>query len=622
MNFIEPLESRIAPAAVLTYTDLDGDKVTVTSSAGTNAELTSAAHFVADSHGFDLVLLDVSNAAFNGTTITVAVAKAATGDGLAAIGRINAGANDLGTVTIKGDLGVIDAGSGSQTVPAIHALNVQSMGRYGLDSQGGVGDLQSDINGALGALHVSGDVEGVYINVLGGSFATVKSVNIAGSLIGGASLNSGTIQSTGDIGTVKIGHDVQGGTGAVTGQVFTLGALGNVSIGGALIGGSGVDSGVLSSNGNMGVVKIGHDLFGGSGNSSGAISADTGTMAGINIGGSMIGSTGLGSARIFTGADMGAIKIGHDLIGGAGDGAGKISIGEKLTSITIGGSFIGGSASGNASTFQSGAILSSGDMGAVKIGHDLIGGSATGTATAVESGIIQSGHRIASVTIGGSVVTGIDTSTGTVGFNAQSFDSLGFNAAIVANDDIGSLTVKGSLIGNTSPMGSTPVLIMARGQAMPTAVSDVAIGKINIHGHVELADILAGYGNDNVHLVLTPLDGNAQIGPVKVGGDWVASNLVAGVKNSGNQTSLATDFNHFGNGNDSTIAGGTGLAKIASIVIGGIVVGTEAAGDHFAFEAHTLGSFKATGFTAPFTTGNDVIPLSPLTADVTIREVP
>jgi len=31
---IEPLESRIAPASVLNYTDIDGDKVTITSTAG------------------------------------------------------------------------------------------------------------------------------------------------------------------------------------------------------------------------------------------------------------------------------------------------------------------------------------------------------------------------------------------------------------------------------------------------------------------------------------------------------------------------------------------------------------------------------------------------------------
>jgi hypothetical protein len=38
-SFIEPLETRIAPAAVLTFTDVDGDIVTITSSKGTLADL-------------------------------------------------------------------------------------------------------------------------------------------------------------------------------------------------------------------------------------------------------------------------------------------------------------------------------------------------------------------------------------------------------------------------------------------------------------------------------------------------------------------------------------------------------------------------------------------------------
>jgi hypothetical protein len=39
MRMIEPLELRSAPAAVFTYTDVDGDAVTIKPSKGTNAEL-------------------------------------------------------------------------------------------------------------------------------------------------------------------------------------------------------------------------------------------------------------------------------------------------------------------------------------------------------------------------------------------------------------------------------------------------------------------------------------------------------------------------------------------------------------------------------------------------------
>src|SRR3954453_19430181 len=117
---IEPLESRIAPATLaghlLTYTDLDGDHVSISISKGTLAP----GMFTFDTGSVNgdnsvhqqLRLIDVSAAAgVSGANVMLTVVKAGAGDGLAAVGRINAGTNDLGVVLIKGDLGVIDAGS-------------------------------------------------------------------------------------------------------------------------------------------------------------------------------------------------------------------------------------------------------------------------------------------------------------------------------------------------------------------------------------------------------------------------------------------------------------------------------------------------------------------------------
>jgi len=46
-------------------------------------------------------------------------------------------------------------------------------------------------------------------------------------------------------------------------------------------------------------------------------------------------------------------------------------------------------------------------------------------------------------------------------------------------------------------------------------------------------------------------------------------------------------------------------------------------GDHFGFTSVTIGKFKSLGFTAPLTSGaiREVIELSPITGDVTLREV-
>ena len=41
---IEPLEARIAPAAVFLYTDVDGDLITVKTSKGTSAQLEAITH--------------------------------------------------------------------------------------------------------------------------------------------------------------------------------------------------------------------------------------------------------------------------------------------------------------------------------------------------------------------------------------------------------------------------------------------------------------------------------------------------------------------------------------------------------------------------------------------------
>src|SRR5438105_280608 len=94
---LEQLETRYAPAAVaVQYTDVDGDKVKITDSSGTlqMSNLTLV--------GGQLRTLDLSAPGFKGASISFSVTPVAGGDGLAAVGRINAGTNDLGAVRVKG----------------------------------------------------------------------------------------------------------------------------------------------------------------------------------------------------------------------------------------------------------------------------------------------------------------------------------------------------------------------------------------------------------------------------------------------------------------------------------------------------------------------------------------
>ena len=593
---------KLVNATTATYTDIDGDFVTVKTSKGVlSATDFSFATLATGRAKLTQITLSDDGTEFAGANIAITVKKGPLGDGLANVGRIEATGLDLGTVTIAGDLGVIDVGDANTaaTSPALKLLSVRSMGRYG-SLTGAALDLTSDINGPLGALKVAGDVKDVFINVSG----TIGPVTIGGSLIGGGPPNSGRISSTGDMGAVKIGHDVQGGTGSTSGFIDNGGKLTSITIGGSLIGGAGSNSGGILSGGDMGAVKIGRNVLGGSGGDSGLIRT-LGKLTSVTIGGSLIGGAGTNSGEILSSGDMGAVKIGHDVLGGSGFISGLINGFAKVAGVTIGGSLIGGTNS------ISGQIRSA-ELGAVKIGFDLVGGSITGVAALDNSGGIVSAGRIASVTIGGSIISGIDTSSG----------ALTSSANIRAGNDLGSLTVKGGIIGNST----SQVVISARGQEFPSSGVDLAIGKISIGSRVEFATILAGYD-----IFLAALNADAQIGAVKVGGDWVASNLVAGVQNLGADNAVGgsganADNVNFGDSRDNLIAGGSAniVARIASIAIKGIVIGSTTVADHFGFTAGQIGSFKAGTIAAPLTSApaaDAPFELSLLTADTTIREV-
>ncbi|MGB8170073.1 MAG: hypothetical protein WCF18_21395, partial [Chthoniobacteraceae bacterium] len=268
----------------------------------------------------------------------------------------------------------------------------------------------------------------------------------------------------------------------------------------------------------------------------------------------------------------------------------------------IGGSLRGGTGS------DSGEVTVIGNIGPIKIGRDFVGGSVGGTASNFNTGYIQSLGRIVSITVGGSIISGIDASTGT----------LATSAAIHAARDIGSLTVRGSLIGNINAGAVSPVVISASRQATPGAL-DLAIGKITIGGRVERAQILAGYS-----ISLVADNGNASVGPVSVGGNWIASDLVAGVQDDASAALNAS----FGEADDLVVPGfgGAPVATIVSVSIKGLVLGTAATGDHFGFVAQQIGSFKSLKSFAsltPLTAITDVpIELALLSGDVTIREVP
>jgi hypothetical protein len=692
------LEARLAPAS-FTHADVDSDVFTVTSTVGTSADLQAGAHFA----GNQLIELDLSSATwgneFAGASVTVAVSTfaAKTVDGRVNVGWVNT------------------AGDSTTSTPGLVSLSVQSLGRLGTSTGAPVnagGTLESDVTGALGALHVKSDVVGAFVNVSGLADGKIGTVTIGGSLLGGPTDGSGQLSASGNMGLVTVGHDVRGGGGASsglitsagllagvtvrgsllagtnqdTGEIFSSGSgangpiaighdvrggpsirsgliqvlgvppssvasisvggsleggggdfsgliscstvgavvighdvrggtgqsgsvlcnrLGRLTMGGSLLGGSGIDSGQISSEFDAGPVTIRGEVRGGSGTGSGCVVCFQ-RLSSVAIGGSLIGGTAApigitGSGEVFAGRALGQVAVGGSVIGGAGEISGIIFSADKLAGVTIGGSLLGGS--GN-STGEAYAAL---DIGSVRVGGDVIGGSIGGTTGDLSgSGFIESAAgRIASVSVGGSIVSGIDASTG---------GGLIANASIRAHNDIGTVTVGGSLVGNLSADGDSPVVISARGQAVPGVTTDVAIGTLHVGGRVEAAQILAGYDID-----LSPRNADAQIGSLTVGGDWIASSAAAGA-NPGPDG--------FGSG-DAKISGpgvtdSPGIiSRIGSVSIAGEVLGG-AAGAEFGFVAEQVGAFSLGGLAIPLSPGphNDLRPLSiGTTGDVTIHEI-
>ena len=301
---------------------------------------------------------------------------------------------------------------------------------------------------------------------------------------------------------------------------------------------------------------------------------------------------------IFALLDAGPIKIVRDIMGGRGLDSGGLDIRGNLSSLTIGGSVIGG-----AGARQSGAVVVGGDLGTVAITGNIVGGSSSTHLELVDSGVVKA-RRIGTMTLG-SLFAGTNTFALLSPFTN--------NGAIVVQNDIASLTLKGSVVGNTT----NKALIRARGQLAATT-TDLAIGKLTIAGNVEYGQILAGFD-----LLGVAKNADAQIGPVVVGGDWIASDLVAGaVTGAGGR---------YGDAGDAKISGAgvkdvaTVFSKITSISIGGQVIGTATVGDHYGFVAQNIAIFKVKGglTTYPLVVGNgnDSLLLTILLNDVRLDEI-
>ncbi|MHA3770507.1 beta strand repeat-containing protein [Verrucomicrobiota bacterium sgz303538] len=177
-----------------TFTDVDGDLVTVKIK-GKTAKL-DASDFTfgfaaGDRPQLLRLALDADDAGAN-LTITAKHTEFG-GDGFANVGYLSAAGVALGSVSVDGDLGRIDAA-------AVKSLTVQSLGALGLTSQVTDGSLVSNLTGNLGKLTVKASIHGASLLSTG----SIGTVMINGSFLGGQ-LSAGA-----DLGAVTVRGDIVG----------------------------------------------------------------------------------------------------------------------------------------------------------------------------------------------------------------------------------------------------------------------------------------------------------------------------------------------------------------------------------------------------------------------------
>lgn len=623
-HFIEILEARIAPATlvghnIVTYTDVDGDHVTVKFSKPIFADAVAANGRLSFDTGGNAVngsdatpqtlqSIDLSDGGADGVAITITATLGAHGDGFVNVGRINSTGHDLGAVIVHGDLGKIVAGDAKLTTPGLASLQVVSMGLLGTSTQSG-GNLNSVINGPVGKLSVTTDLDQAHLETTGAG-ANIGSIFIGGSLRGGTDPNSGGIKAAGDIKSAVINGDLVGSFGDNSGGLQGVN-IGSLTIGGSLIGGDGSLSGGVQASKTLTMAKIGHDIIGGNGaigTNSGGVSALTVTS--ITVGGSIFGGAASFSGGIVGTALLGSATIHGDVRGGLGSYSGSVGSYANVGSVSIGGSLMGPTLD-TGTVSVSGEVVALGTIKSVFIGGDVRGGTITGDAHLSDSGFIGAG-AIGQVTVKGSIIAGTDNSaTGT----------LVNNGAIRALTTIGSVTISQNLIGTTGTGGKITLAgLSAAGlynskQTLP-AGPDIALGKVTVGGSVDHALIEAGvprvvfasFGQSSAS------NADAQIGAITVGGSWIASSAAAGVS--------ATD-GFYGDANDIKPSGAAvrdqanHFSKIASITIAGQVLGTSTAGDNFGFVAQQIGSVHVGGTVIPLSAG-----LRQIATDVAFEIVP
>ena len=402
-----------------TFTDVDGDLVTVKTTAGTfdTTNFRVFLEFGAVTGGGRFSMLDLSDAEFAGANITITAKRSVTlgGDGLVNLGFLDATGVDLGVFSLKGDLGRVKLGDG--TGASATSFTVSSMGVYGMSTQWGASNSTvSHVTGELPLLTISGDVAGITLNA--SSLGTAKitgnvegaTFQIAGALTA-LTVNGDVLDTTLIIG--EVGSIVPGATSG------TYKVLGGIKINGD------VEHSNLEVGGNVSTLSIDGTVrycyLKSNGFGSIATGATTGSVkinGGISITGSLLNSS------IRTDGDLAKLGVGRRLDGSTVSARGTDAPADDVAAQTIGAITVGGRVSHSSILAgydtEGSAVNANVHIGKVKVGthwiaSNLVAGVATGNDDkwgTADDVVISGGNSIVS-SIASLVITG--HARGTVG---------------------------------------------------------------------------------------------------------------------------------------------------------------------------------------------------------------
>ncbi len=567
---LEILESRIAPAS-LTFTDVDGEIVTIETSKGSIAELTTAAKLSESGLGMHLDELDLKAAVFVGTNLTITAAVGGVGDDKVNVVFLNALGRDLGSVTIGGGLDRINAGDAKSSTAAVKSLTVGGFG-------GGTA-LDSDVVGAITTLTVNGDFSGAFLRVRGSDSdgpdptkirtdrdGKIGTLTINGSVLGTARNDGGHIEATGDIGTIVVTGSIKGfidpmtgGTPAANqkfnGRIFSGGKITSLTIGtdavpGGIIGGDGEMSGQVASGGGIITATIKGSVTGGAGLESGAVGAG-GVLKTVMVTGNLQGGVGESSGTLLSASSITTAKIGGNIAGGQGKLSGAIGTGKSIGNVEVTGDIVGGAGP------SSGQIVSKGTIQDLTV-RNLIGGSN------FEAGSIGSLKGLGAIHILGNIVAGSGMRSGVIATEEQPSLSPGGPGLPPANAPIKSVTIDGSILGNP---GSPSI----SGALSASIISSGQLGPVVIAGSVEGGDMgQSGRISSSKGITSVSIGGRLLGGDGVDSGSIFAKGAIGPVTIGANKTpNLGSIIGGLGAGSGSIYS----LEKIARIDVFGSLLG-------------------------------------------------